>query len=125
MAKKYSFITSKILVMDDSGTKATCRQKADLTPKGIGKNVTIHKRGNTVDTENLQMLVPVEDFEHIWIFDALPFCVTQWQLTAGVICRQPARCCQVITSRRAIAKYITKGYCQVITSNMTIAKYFI
>ena len=65
MAKKYSFITSKILVMDDSGTKATCRQKADLTRKGIGKNVTIYKRGYTVDTENLQMLVPVEDFEHI------------------------------------------------------------
>ena len=125
MAKKYSFIASNILVMDDSGTKATCRQKADLTPKGIGKNVTIYKRGYTVDTENLQMLLPVEDFEHIWMIDALPFCVTHWQLTAGVICRQPARYCQVNTSKRPIAKYITKGYCQVITSKRTLAKYFI
>ena len=82
MAKKCSFITSKDLVMDDSGTKATCRQKADLTPKGIGENVTIYKRGYTVDTENLQMLVPIEDFEHIWIFDAQPFCVTQCQLNS-------------------------------------------
>ena len=65
VAKKYSFIASNIFVMDDSGTKATCRQKADLTPKGIRKNVTIYKRSYTVDTENLQMLVPVEDFEHI------------------------------------------------------------
>ena len=39
--KKYSFITSNILVMDDSGTKAICPQKADLTGKGVGKNVNL------------------------------------------------------------------------------------